>query len=107
MRLNSKSTFGRNLFVDIPQYELIKLTHEGPVAIIQLNRPEVLNALNMKLMDEVIAALDHLEADDDTRCVIITGNERAFAAGADIKEMAGASAIDMLVRDQFAKWDRI
>src|SRR4051812_14523981 len=90
-----------------PQFELIKLTHEGPVAIIQLNRPEVLNALNMRLMDEVIAALDYLESYDETRCVIITGNERAFAAGADIKEMAGASSIDMLVRDQFAKWDRI
>src|SRR3954447_12436905 len=89
------------------QFELIKLTHEGPIAIVQLNRPEVLNALNMRLMDEVIAALDHLEADPDTRCVIITGNERAFAAGADIKEMAEASSIDMLVRDQFARWDRI
>jgi enoyl-CoA hydratase len=88
-------------------YELIKLIHEGPVAIIQLNRPEVLNALNMRLMDEVIAALHYLETHDETRCVIITGNERAFAAGADIKEMAGASSIDMLVRDQFAKWDRI
>src|SRR5690242_17754104 len=88
-------------------YELIKLTHDGPVAIVQLNRPEVLNALNMKVMDEVIDALDHLEADDDTHCVIITGNERAFAAGADIKEMAGATSVEMLVRDQFAKWDRI
>ncbi|MEO8285734.1 MAG: enoyl-CoA hydratase-related protein [Chloroflexota bacterium] len=89
------------------QYELIKLTHEGYVATIQLNRPEALNALNLKMMDEVIAALHVLEGDEATRCVIITGNERAFAAGADIKEMAGASAIDMLVRDQFAKWDRI
>jgi len=93
--------------MDTPHYELIKLTHDGPVAVIQLNRPEVLNALNMKLMDEVIAALDYLEAHEDTLCVIITGNERAFAAGADIKEMADASSIEMLVRDQFAKWDRI
>ena len=88
-------------------YELIKVTSEGYVATITLNRPEVLNALNLQLMDEVIAALDTLEADDTVRCVVITGNERAFAAGADIKEMAGAGAIDMLVRDQFAKWDRI
>lgn len=88
-------------------YTLIKLDQEGYVATIQLNRPEALNALNLKLMDEVIAALDHLETDPGTRVAIITGNERAFAAGADIKEMAGATAVDMLVRDQFARWDRI
>jgi enoyl-CoA hydratase len=88
-------------------YELIVLSKEGPVATIQLNRPEVLNALNLQLMDEVIAALEELEQDPETRCAIITGNERAFAAGADIKEMADATAVEMLVRDQFAKWDRI
>ncbi|MFL5733305.1 MAG: enoyl-CoA hydratase-related protein [Chloroflexia bacterium] len=88
-------------------YTLIKLAHDGPVATITLNRPEVLNALNLKLMDEVMAALDALEDDPDTRCAVITGNERAFAAGADIKEMAEATPVDMLVRDQFAKWDRI
>jgi enoyl-CoA hydratase len=89
------------------QYSFIKVTREGAVTTIQLNRPEVLNALNLKLMDEVISALGELEEDPETRCVVITGNERAFAAGADIKEMADASAVDMLVRDQFAKWDRI
>lgn len=88
-------------------YELIKVSAEGYVAIITLNRPEVLNALNLQLMDEVIATLDALEADNSVRCVVITGNERAFAAGADIKEMAGAGAIEMLARDQFARWDRI
>ena len=61
----------------------------------------------MQLMDEVMAALDVFEADPEIGCVIITGNERAFAAGADIKEMAGASSVEMLTRDQFAKWDRI
>lgn len=88
-------------------YSFIKLTHEGYVATIQLNRPEVLNALNFQLMEEVIAALDWLEDDPETRCVVLTGNERAFAAGADIKEMANADAIEMLTRDQFARWDRI
>ncbi|MBF6613221.1 MAG: enoyl-CoA hydratase/isomerase family protein [Chloroflexi bacterium] len=92
---------------DSIEYSLIKLTVEGPVATIQLNRPEVLNALNLQMVDEVIAAITHLEEDPTTRCVIITGNERAFAAGADIKEMAGATSIDMLTRDQFARWDRI
>jgi len=93
--------------MDSREYQLIKVTAEGPVTIIHLNRPEVLNALNLQLMDEVIAALDQLERDENVRCVIITGNERAFAAGADIKEMAGASSTEMLTRDQFAKWDRI
>jgi len=88
-------------------YELIKLQPEPPIATIQLNRPQVLNALNLQVMDEVLSALDELEADDSVRCVIITGNERAFAAGADIKEMAEATTVDMLQRDQFAKWDRI
>lgn len=93
--------------MDKAEYRLIKLSSEGAVATIQLNRPEVLNALNLQLMDELLAALDVLELDSEVRCVVITGNERAFAAGADIKEMAGASATDMMVRDQFAKWDRI
>src|SRR3712207_5234359 len=76
-------------------YTLIKLTTDNHVATITLNRPDVLTAL------------DTLEADSAVRCVVLTGNERACAAGADIKEMAGASSTDMLVRDQFAKWDRI
>jgi enoyl-CoA hydratase len=88
-------------------FELIKVSSEGYVATISLNRPEVLNALNLQLMDELVAALDLLEVDGGVRCVVLTGNERAFAAGADIKEMAAATAIDMLMRDQFAKWDRI
>ena len=93
--------------MDNQDASLIKLIHEPPVATIQLNRPQVLNALNLQVMDEVMAALDELERDDDVRCVIITGNERAFAAGADIKEMADATTVEMLQRDQFAKWDRI
>lgn len=93
--------------MDNSEYTFIKLTNEGAVTTIQLHRPDVLNALNLQLMDEVIAALEGLEKDDQVRCVIITGNERAFAAGADIKEMAGASSTEMLTRDQFSKWDRI
>jgi enoyl-CoA hydratase len=88
-------------------FRLIRLDFEGYVATITLNRPDVLNALNLQLMDELVAALDLLENNDGVRCVVITGSERVFAAGADIKEMAGAGPIDMLARDQFAKWDRI
>ncbi len=76
-------------------------------AVVQFNRPEVLNALNMKLMEELVDALESLDKDEHVRCIILTGNEKAFAAGADIKEMADASAVEMLTRDQFARWDRI
>ena len=83
------------------------LHRDGFVATIQLNRPQVLNALNMELMDELIAIFESLDKDDSVRCIVLTGNEKAFAAGADIKEMANATAVEMLERDQFAKWDRI
>src|SRR6267378_3672596 len=76
-------------------------------ALIQLNRPDVLNALNIKLMTELVEALERLDNHPEIRAIILTGNEKAFAAGADIKEMADSSAVDMLVRDQFARWDRI
>ncbi len=82
-------------------------TKENGYAIAQLNRPDVLNAINMKLMEELVDALETLDKDDDVRCIILTGNDKAFAAGADIKEMADASSVEMLTRDQFARWDRI
>jgi len=89
-------------------YKLILTTQEGAVATITLNRPDKLNALNMALMDEIVAALEAMEADDSVRAVILTGaGTRAFAAGADIGEMAEASVIEMVQRNQFAKWDRI
>jgi enoyl-CoA hydratase len=93
--------------MDSTNYTLINVLPEPPIAVIQLNRPQALNALNLQVMDEVIAALEELESDGEIRCVVITGNERAFAAGADIKEMAEATTVEMLERDQFAKWDRI
>src|SRR5512140_380413 len=80
---------------------------ENGYALLQLNRPEVLNALNMAVMEELVDALERLDRDDQVRCIILTGNESAFAAGADIKEMASATAVEMLLRDQFARWDRI
>jgi enoyl-CoA hydratase len=88
-------------------YQNILVSKEPGYAIVQFNRPDVLNALNMKLMEEVVDALESLDKDDSVRCIILTGNEKAFAAGADIKEMADASAVEMLVRDNFARWDRI
>ena len=83
------------------------LTQNGFVATIQLNRPKVLNALNLELMIELADTLEVLDNDPTVRAIVLAGSERAFAAGADITEMAGASTIDMLMRDQFARWERI
>ena len=88
-------------------YAHILLTSAEGVAIIRINRPEVLNALNMRVMEELVDALETLDKDDAVRCIILTGDEQAFAAGADIKEMMDASAMEMLRRDQFSRWDRI
>ncbi len=76
-------------------------------ALIQLNRPKELNALNLELMGEIRDALKALDENEKVRVIIITGNERAFAAGADIKQMSGKGAIDMLRIDQFSTWDQI
>lgn len=88
-------------------YENIIVTRDGAVAILQLNRPKALNALNMPLMDELIDAFTGLDNDETVKCFVLHGNEKAFAAGADIKEMAEASATEMLARDQFTRWDKI
>lgn len=89
--------------------EFIKLTKniEPFIALIELNRPKELNALNLQLMGELRDTLKELDEDNDVRAIIITGNEHAFAAGADIKQMANKSAIDMLMIDQFSTWDQI
>ncbi|NUO19283.1 enoyl-CoA hydratase/isomerase family protein [bacterium] len=87
--------------------QYLKLERDGHVATVFLNRPKQLNALNMALMDELVATLELLDNDDEIRAIVLTGDSRAFAAGADIMEMADADSTEMLRRDQFAKWDRI
>ncbi|MEX1156026.1 MAG: enoyl-CoA hydratase-related protein [Chloroflexota bacterium] len=77
------------------------------VALLRFNRPRQLNALNAQVMDELCRALEELDADEAIRCMVVTGNERAFAAGADIGEMAAASPIDMLRGNRIAQWDRV
>ncbi|MFN0136984.1 MAG: enoyl-CoA hydratase-related protein [Phycisphaerae bacterium] len=77
------------------------------VGIVRINRPDKLNALNMHTMNLIVEAFERFDADTDVRCMLIAGDERAFAAGADITEMAGASVMDMYYRNQFAKWERI
>lgn len=86
---------------------LVNSQYAPHVALVQLNRPKELNALNLQLMNELKTALKTLDEDPEVRVIIITGNERAFAAGADIKQMAGKGAIDMLKIDQFSTWDQI
>lgn len=88
-------------------YETILTQVEDRVGLIRLNRPKQLNALNAQLMEELTTALEVFDGDESVGCIVITGNERAFAAGADVKEMAGASAVEMLTRDVIARWDRI
>jgi enoyl-CoA hydratase len=89
-------------------YETIIVSREPHIAIITLNRPDALNALNTKLADELIAALNELEKDDSIRCVIITGNERAFCAGADIKEMSNLSSPELIKSNHlFTLWEKV
>jgi enoyl-CoA hydratase len=88
-------------------YTTLLLETESPVLTIRLNRPDVMNALNIELMRELVDALAAADADETVGAIVLTGNDKAFAAGADIKEMADASAVEMLMRDQFARWDRI
>ncbi len=88
-------------------YQYIVVEPDPPIAVVRLNRPKVLNALNNDLIREVVDAFEALDADDGIRCMILTGNDRAFAAGADIGEMADASVVKYLRNDQFAHWDRM
>jgi len=88
-------------------YENIIVETKGKVGIIRLNRPQALNALNAQLNADLTAAIDVFEADANIGCVILTGNEKAFAAGADIKEMAGKSHMEAFLGDFVGNWDRV
>jgi enoyl-CoA hydratase len=89
------------------QYVLVERDEARRVALLRFNRPKQLNALNGEVMDQLCAALEALDRDDAIRVMVVTGNERAFAAGADIGEMASASPIDMLRGNRIAQWDRV
>ena len=89
------------------QFIKVNPQHEKFIAVIELNRPKELNALNRELMLEILDTLRELDEDDNVRVIILTGGQKVFAAGADIKQMASATAIDMLNIDQFSTWDGI
>ncbi|MDX2144319.1 MAG: enoyl-CoA hydratase [Rhodospirillaceae bacterium] len=89
-------------------YENILVETRGHVGIVTLNRPKALNALSSGLIRDLGLALDAFEADDSVRAIVITGNEKAFAAGADIKEMSSKSFVDAYVGDFITKgWERV
>ena len=87
--------------------KFIKAEVKESVGLLTLNRPEVLNALNREMAEEIVAALEHFDKDETVRVIVIAGSGRAFAAGADINEMVNDDAIRMELLNQFAVWDRI
>jgi enoyl-CoA hydratase len=88
--------------------ETIIVSREDAIGIVQLNRPPVLNALNAQVLTELGDALRELDDDQTVRCIVLTGNEKSFAAGADIKEaFVGVTPVSMLAQDLTSKWEVI
>lgn len=88
-------------------YETILVEQKGAVTLITLNRPQALNALNSQVLADLTDAFAKFDADDSQRCAVLTGSEKAFAAGADIKEMSSQSFADMYGNNFFAGYDRV
>ena len=88
-------------------YETIIVETRDAVTLVTLNRPQALNALNAHVLTELIEAFAAYDADPDQRCLVLTGSEKAFAAGADIKEMQSQSFADMYSQNFFAGWERV
>ncbi len=88
-------------------FETILVETRDAVTLITLNRPQALNALNTQVLADLTAAFAAFDADDSQRCAVLTGSEKAFAAGADIKEMSGQSFADMYASNFFAGWERV
>jgi enoyl-CoA hydratase len=86
---------------------LVLVERDGAIAVVLLNRPDQLNALSDELMEELVSALTELDRDEGVRAIVLGGSERAFAAGADIGELAQASAIDLYYQRRIERWDAI
>ncbi len=91
----------------MPDYETLLVEQRGAVTLITLNRPQALNALNSQVLAELIAALEAFDADASQGCAVLTGSEKAFAAGADIKEMQAMGFAEMFGTNHFAGYDRV
>ncbi len=89
------------------EYEYVLSSADGPVGIVTMNRARQLNALAGPLMRELVDALEQHDADPTIRAIVLTGGPTVFAAGADIKEMAEATPVDMLLRNNIGLWDRV
>ena len=87
--------------------DLVLVERDDPVAVVLLNRPDVLNALNDEVMSELVARLEELDREEAVRCIVLGGSERAFAAGADIGELADASPMEMYGARRVERWDAI
>lgn len=90
-----------------PTTHHLLVERDGPVAVVRLNRPQTRNALSGALLTELTLMVESLDLDSNVRVIVITGDERAFAAGADITEMADADAVEMYLRRRFALWERL
>jgi enoyl-CoA hydratase len=88
-------------------HQFILTQTEGPIAHIQLNRPKVLNALNRKMVLEILQSMEEFDRNPEIRVILLSGAGRAFAAGADIDEMANATSTDLELMNQFTDWDRL
>ena len=86
---------------------LVLVERDDPIAVVLLNRPQQLNALSSQLMEELVVDLQQLDADDGVRCIVLGGNERAFAAGADIAELAAGTAVSLYQDRRIDRWDAI
>jgi enoyl-CoA hydratase len=87
--------------------ELVLVERDAPIGVVLLNRPQQLNALSDELMDELVSTLQELDRDEEIRAIVLGGHERAFAAGADIGELAQSSAIDLYYQRRVERWDAI
>jgi enoyl-CoA hydratase len=88
-------------------FETILVETHGAVRLIRLNRPDALNALNVQLISDLNRALDDAETDPQIKCLVLTGSDKAFAAGADVKEMQSQSYVDVYLGDFVASWERV
>jgi enoyl-CoA hydratase len=87
--------------------QLVLVEREGPVAVVLLNRPKQLNALSDELMEQLVGTLQELDEDAEIRCIALGGNERAFAAGADIEVLSRTSPYEAATSERLARWDSI